>query len=109
MIGNCGKMDGGIRLMHLKTDNGIRIGKNCLEKTVMAGGSYQIKDVKKRSNKMNIAKCKIDKRGRMTLPLSFLKANGIQPEDCEAVIQPIQNNLNTVKVVFTLKGNRNGK
>ena len=53
---------------------------------------------------MNIAKCKIDKRGRMTLPLSFLKANGIQPETCEAVIQPIQNNLNTVKVVFALKG-----
>jgi hypothetical protein len=48
MIGNCGKMDGGIRLMHLKTDNGIRIGKNCLEKTVMVGGSYQIKNVKKR-------------------------------------------------------------
>jgi hypothetical protein len=100
---------GSIRLMHLKIENGIKIEQNYLRKTVMVGGSYQIKDVKKRSNKMNIAKCKIDKRGRMTLPLSFLKANGIQPEDCEAVIQPIQNNLNTVKVVFTLKGNRNGK
>jgi len=58
---------------------------------------------------MNIAKCKIDKRGRMTLPLSFLKANGIQPEECEAVIQPIQNNLNTVKIVFAFKGDKNGK
>ena len=75
---------------------------------VTGGGYYQQKEVKKRSNEMNIAKCKIDKRGRMTLPLSFLKANGIQPEECEAVIQPIQNNLNTVKVVFALKGNTNG-
>ena len=58
---------------------------------------------------MNIAKCKIDKRGRMTLPLSFLKANGIQPEEYEAVIHPIQNNLNTVKVVFKYKGDKNGK
>ena len=58
---------------------------------------------------MNIAKCKIDKRGRMTLPLSFLKANGIEPEEYEAVIHPIQNNLNTVKVVFKYKGDKNGK
>ena len=71
---------------------------------VVATMSLKFKEIN-----MNIAKCKIDKRGRMTLPLSFLKANGIQPEDCEAVIQPIQNNLNTVKVVFTLKGNRNCK
>ena len=58
---------------------------------------------------MNIARCKIDKRGRMTLPISFLKANGIEPEECEAVIQPIQNNLNTVKIVFALKGDKNGE
>tara|TARA_R100000458_G_C8158309_1_gene163415 strand:+ start:45 stop:221 length:177 start_codon:yes stop_codon:yes gene_type:complete len=58
---------------------------------------------------MNIAKCKIDKRGRMTLPLSFLKANGIEPEEYEAVIHPIQNNLNTVKLVFKYKGDKNGK
>jgi hypothetical protein len=57
---------------------------------------------------MNIARCKIDKRGRMTLPLSFLKANGIQPEEYEAVIHPIVNNLNTVKIVFALKVNKNG-
>ena len=57
---------------------------------------------------MNIARCKIDKRGRMTLPLSFLKANGIQPEEYEAVIHPIQNNLNTVKIVFKYKGDKNG-
>ena len=58
---------------------------------------------------MNIARCKIDKRGRMTLPLSFLKANGIQPEEYEAVIHPIVNNLNTVKIVFALKVNKNGE
>jgi len=101
-------VDGSIRLMHLKIENGIKIEQNYLRRMVTGGGCYQQKEVMKRSNKMNIAKCKIDKRGRMTLPLSFLKANGIQPEDCEAVIQPIQNNLNTVKVVFALKGNTNG-
>ena len=56
---------------------------------------------------MNIARCKIDKRGRMTLPLSFLKANHIIPEEYEAVIHPIVNNLNTVKIVFALKGDKN--
>ena len=58
---------------------------------------------------MNIARCKIDKRGRMTLPLSFLKANHIKPEEYEAVIHPITNNLNTVKIVFALKGDKNGE
>jgi hypothetical protein len=47
-IGNCGKADGSIRLMHLKIGNGKRIEPNYLEKMVMVGGSYQIKDVKKR-------------------------------------------------------------
>ena len=45
----------------------------------------------------------------MTLPLSFLKANHIKPEEYEAVIHPIINNLNTVKIVFALKGDKNGE
>ena len=48
MIGNSGKIDGSIKLMHLKTENGKRIELNYLERMVMVGGSYQIKDVKKR-------------------------------------------------------------
>jgi|TARA_R100001530_G_scaffold30648_1_gene24139 hypothetical protein len=48
MIGNNGKMDGDIRLMHLKIENGKTIEPNYFEKMVMVGGSYQIKNVKKR-------------------------------------------------------------
>ena len=53
---------------------------------------------------MNIAKCKLDSRGRLTIPLSFFKANDMIPEDYDAVVQVVINNLNTVKLVFSKKG-----
>jgi len=43
MIGNNGKVDGNIKLMPLKIDNGIKIERNYLEKTVMDGGGFTIK------------------------------------------------------------------
>ena len=52
---------------------------------------------------MNIARCRLDKRGRINLPTTFLKGNHIKPETHEAVIQVVPNNLNTVKLVFTLR------
>tara|TARA_R110002020_G_scaffold50363_2_gene142395 strand:- start:669 stop:866 length:198 start_codon:yes stop_codon:yes gene_type:complete len=52
---------------------------------------------------MNIARCTLDKRGRINLPRTFLKGNHIEPETHEAVIQVVPNNLNTVKLVFTLR------
>jgi|TARA_R100000458_G_C8253727_1_gene230162 hypothetical protein len=57
----------------------------------------------KRNNKMNIARCTLDKRGRINLPKTFLQGNYIKPETHEAVIQVVPNNLNTVKLVFALK------
>ena len=53
---------------------------------------------------MNIAKCKLDKRGRITIPLSFFRANNMYPEEYDAVVQVVINNLNTVKIVFVEKG-----
>ena len=53
---------------------------------------------------MNIAKCKLDKRGRITIPLSFFKANDMCPEEYDAIVQVVVNNLNTVKIVFVEKG-----
>ena len=53
---------------------------------------------------MNIAKCKLDKRGRITIPLSFFKANDMCPEEYDAIVQVVMNNLNTVKIVFVEKG-----
>jgi hypothetical protein len=55
---------------------------------------------------MNIAKCNLDKRGRLTLPLSFLKANDINPIDYTAVVQVVQNNSMAVKVAFIKKDNK---
>ena len=52
---------------------------------------------------MNIARCTLDKRGRINLPKTFLRGNHIKPETHEAVIQVVPNNLNTVKLVFALK------
>ena len=52
---------------------------------------------------MNIAKCNLDKRGRLTLPLSFLKANDINPADYTAIVQVVQNNSMAVKIVFIRK------
>jgi len=55
---------------------------------------------------MNIAKCKLDKRGRITLPSSFLKANYIYPEDYDAVIQVIAGNSDSIRIVFIEKGDK---
>jgi hypothetical protein len=55
---------------------------------------------------VNIAVCRMDKRGRITLPLSFLKANSIDSEKHEVVIKVVVNNPNAVKLVFVpIKGN----
>ena len=53
---------------------------------------------------MNIAKCKLDKRGRITIPLSFFRANNMCPEKYNAIVQVVMNNLNTVKIVFVERG-----
>jgi len=53
---------------------------------------------------MNIAKCKLDKRGRITLPSSFLKANYIYPETYDIVIQVIAGNSDSIRIVFIEKG-----
>ena len=49
---------------------------------------------------MNIAKLKLDKRGRITFPLSLLKANGITPENSYAIINVMQGSDNTLKISF---------
>ena len=53
---------------------------------------------------MNIARCKLDKRGRITLPLSFLRANNIYPETYDIVIQVIAGNSDSIRIVFIEKG-----
>ena len=40
---------------------------------------------------INIAKCKIDERGRITLPDTLLKANGIE-RGTYVLLQPMSNN-----------------
>jgi hypothetical protein len=59
-IGNSGKMGGGIKLMHLKIDNGIRTGQNYLRKMVMGGGYYQQKEVQKMKNKFKMKNIFLD-------------------------------------------------
>jgi|TARA_R100000700_G_scaffold14270_3_gene20191 DNA-binding transcriptional regulator/RsmH inhibitor MraZ len=49
---------------------------------------------------MNIAKLKLDKRGRITFPLSLLKANNITPENSYAVVNVMQGSDNTLKISF---------
>tara|TARA_A100001011_G_scaffold32629_2_gene31347 strand:+ start:800 stop:973 length:174 start_codon:yes stop_codon:yes gene_type:complete len=57
---------------------------------------------------MNIAKLKLDKRGRLTFPLSLLKANNITPENSYAVVNVMQGSDNTLKISFYSK-NENDK
>ena len=48
---------------------------------------------------MYVAKCKLDDRGRLTLPKSFMEANDI--DNCTAVyISTMYNTENSVKMVF---------
>jgi hypothetical protein len=70
----------------------------------MAGGGYLQHLNKKGRKRMNIAKCKLDKRGRITLPSSFLKANYIYPETYDIVIQVIAGNSDSIRIVFIEKG-----
>lgn len=53
----------------------------------------------KELNMMNIAKAKIDKKGRIQLPKHFMLANDIK-EESEVIIQPIYNNKKECKLVF---------
>ena len=71
---------------------------------VMAGGGCLQQKNNKEGERMNIARCKLDKRGRITLPLSFLRANNIYPENYDAVIQVVINNTNAIRIVFIEKG-----
>tara|TARA_R100000995_G_scaffold81597_1_gene54545 strand:- start:110 stop:271 length:162 start_codon:yes stop_codon:yes gene_type:complete len=50
---------------------------------------------------MNIAKLKIDKRGRISLPLQFLKANNIIPDEVVVTIKPT--NSDFIKLYFDKK------
>ena len=50
---------------------------------------------------MNIAKVKIDKRGRINLPLQFWKANNIIPEKVVVTIKPT--NSDFIKLYFDKK------
>ena len=61
---------------------------------------------KQKGERMNIAKCKLDKRGRITLPSSFLKANYISPETYDIVIQVIAGNSDSIRIVFIDKGEK---
>jgi len=56
---------------------------------------------------MWIAECKIDTRGRITLPKTFMKANKLDIHT-KIFIQTIVNNENTVKLVFMKKEDTNG-
>jgi len=48
---------------------------------------------------MWIAECSIDERGRLTLPKSFLKANGLT-KHTKVFVQTMYNTSDTVKLVF---------
>ena len=51
------------------------------------------------SSMMYVAKCKLDDRGRLTLPKSFMEANDI--DKCTDVyISTMYNTENSVKMVF---------
>ena len=51
---------------------------------------------------MNIAKVKIDKQGRITLPDKFLKGNDIDT-DAWVLIKPVYNDSNACKLTFNNK------
>tara|TARA_R110002167_G_scaffold36003_2_gene114603 strand:+ start:1577 stop:1828 length:252 start_codon:yes stop_codon:yes gene_type:complete len=52
-----------------------------------------------RANMMLIAECLIDERGRLTLPKSFLKANGIN-KNTKVSMMAMYNSHDTVKLIF---------
>lgn len=55
-----------------------------------------------------ITKLKLDNRGRLTLPGSFLKANNIDTNS-EVEVKPKYNSTNEIVLKFTRKGELNGK
>ena len=55
-----------------------------------------------------ITKLKLDNRGRLTLPVSFLKANNIDTNS-EVEVKPKYNSTNEIVLKFTRKGELNGK
>ena len=65
---------------------------------------------------MYIGKAKLDNRGRITLPKSFIDANGVKPES-DVYFTSIQASDNSIKLMFagyrsynykTRKGENNG-
>lgn len=55
---------------------------------------------------MYLAKCKIDDRGRLTLPKSFIKANNLDSYT-RVYVQTMYNTENCVKLVF--RGKEDGQ
>ena len=55
-----------------------------------------------------ITKLKLDNRGRLTLPGSFLKANNIDTNS-EVEVKPKYNSTNEIVLKFTRKGELNGE
>ena len=53
---------------------------------------------------MYIAKCHLDKRGRITIPLSFFKANKMKPEEYIARAKCIPRMSNSIHIIFTHEG-----
>ena len=57
------------------------------------------------SKTVNICKLKIDNKGRITLPNTFLKANGVKVGS-HVVVQPMYNS-NSIKIKFEDKEKKN--
>ena len=49
---------------------------------------------------MNIAKLKLDKRGRINLPVGFLRANNIKIKDAYVTVVPVAGRDNAIKLEF---------
>ena len=56
---------------------------------------------------MKICVIKIDKRGRISLPVSFLKANNLD-KNCNIEVRPKYNSTNEIILKF-IKGEENGE
>lgn len=54
---------------------------------------------------MIICKVKMDKRGRINLPVGFLKANNIKLNNAYVDVIPVAGRNDAVKLVFEKEGN----
>mgnify|MGYP003649709218 CR=1 FL=1 len=54
---------------------------------------------------MIICKLKMDKRGRINLPVGFLKANNIKLNNAYVDVIPVSGRSDAVKLVFEKEGN----